>query len=345
MNRLFIGVTTAVLLLVSATTFAWGFSAAQGGSPVRVAGKVYADGGHSAINHATVRLCDGGGNTLAQEVTSDSGEFRFLGLQRGSYSIAVEAAGFRSQSVDVDLNFASDRSVDIYLSPVEGRPPRAPAGGSSVSAHEMSIPQDVRDLVAAGKKKIWLDKNVEGGLADLRRAIASAPGYYEAYYEIGLAYLMMGKSADARQNFRESLVMSNGTFGDAEVGFGAALVNEGDVVNGEKALRRGILTSPNCWLGYYELGKIELSQNHLADAEKLAEQVRSLAPNFPSIYRLLANIHSQQKNYPAMLQDIDAYLQLDPNSAAAVRAKEIRDEIRKKMTTEVATAPTGAAPH
>jgi regulator of sirC expression with transglutaminase-like and TPR domain len=79
------------------------------------------------------------------------------------------------------------------------------------------------------------------------------------------------------------------------------------------------------------------------DAEKLAEQARSLAPNFPSVYRVLANIHMRQKNYPAVLHDIDAYLQLDPNSPAGARAKQLRDEVRQKMTTEVAAAPTGPA--
>jgi regulator of sirC expression with transglutaminase-like and TPR domain len=49
---------------------------------------------------------------------------------------------------------------------------------------------------------------------------------------------------------------------------------------------------------------------------------------------LLSNIHLQQKDYPALLQDIDQYLKLDPDSPAGVRAKELREQVQQKMAAE-----------
>jgi tetratricopeptide (TPR) repeat protein len=62
----------------------------------------------------------------------------------------------------------------------------------------------------------------------------------------------------------------------------------------------------------YELGRALLNEERIEDAEKAALQARSLAPNAAIIYRLLSNTHLRQKNYRALLDDIDAYLKLDP---------------------------------
>ena len=341
MNRLLLGAGVAAFLLVTSESSVARFAGRETAERVALGGAVYSAQDNHRIDHAEVRLCDAQGSSLETQISDASGEFSFRGLAPGSYTLVASAAGFERQDLAVDLSFASDLGVTVYLKPESGKLNGAAPG--TVSAHEMSMPQEARDKLAAAKAKLWRDKNLEGGITDVQQVVAATPNYYEAYCEMGLAYLTLGKIADAEASFRKSLEISGGKYGDAEVGLGSTLINKGDVAGGEAALRHGIESSPGSWLGRYELSKLELSHNRVDDAEKLAEQARSLAPNFPSVYRVLANIHMRQKNYPAVLHDIDAYLQLDPNSPAGMRAKQLRDEVRQKMTTEVATAPTGAA--
>ena len=137
-------------------------------------GTVYDQKGNRAIMHATVRLCDGGGNRLDEEVTSDDGRFSFTGLQRGGYILQVSAYGFEDFSTEVDLNFTSERAIPIYLKPVSADASEAVAP-ASVSAHEMSMPKTARDAFAAGKKKMYVDKNALGALEDFQAAVAAAP--------------------------------------------------------------------------------------------------------------------------------------------------------------------------
>ena len=339
MNRLLTCAGTAVFLLVTSEGSLAELAGREPPDRFALGGGVYSAEDNHPIDHAEVRVCDAHGSSLEVQISGASGEFTFRGLAPASYMLGVTAVGFERQDLPVDLSFASEPGISIYLKPVSGNRKSAEAG-RAVSAHEMAMPQEAREKLAAAKKKMWVDKNLEGGIAEVRQVVAAAPNYYEAYCEIGLAYLMMGKTADAEENFRKSLDISGGKYGDAEVGLGSTLINKGDVAGGEEALRRGVESSPASWLGRYELSKVELSHNRIDDAEKLAEQARSLAPNFPSVYRLLSSIHLRQKNYAALLHDIDAYIRLDPDSAAGVRAKQLRDEIRQKMTTEVATAPT-----
>src|SRR5208337_2882026 len=284
-----------------------------------IIGIVLTEENNQRIEQAMVRLCDGGGNLIGQANTTEDGEFAFRGLQRGPYILTFEANGFEKAEIHLDLSFASDRGMTVYLKRAVKESAAAPAG-PTVSAHELSMPEAARNLVASGEKKLYVDKNPEAGLKDFQRAVAVAPGYYEAYREIAMAYLTMGKGDEAQENFRKSIELSQDTYGDADVGLGTLLVEKGDVDAGEKAIRRGVELNPNFWMGFYELGKLDLHRDRLDLALISAERARTLAPSTPIVYRLLANIHMRQKNDTALLGDLDAYIRLDPDSPAGLRA-------------------------
>jgi Tfp pilus assembly protein PilF len=315
---------------------------AQRGMPgstntVSVTGTVFSEAHNQRVSQASVRLCDSGGNQVGETVSNDSGEFFFRYITRTTYILSVSANGFQSQDIHVDLSFGSDRGMSVFLKPVPGNSPAA-TPASSVSTHEMSMPQKARDLLLSGEKKIYQGKNPQEGLKDLQQAIAIAPGYYEAYYQTAMAYVSLGKSAEAEKAFRQSIDISGDKYGEAAVGLGTLLVNSGNSAEGEKDIRHGIELNPNFWLGYYELGRVLLNQKNFAEAGNAAEQARSLAPASPIVYRLLSNVHLNEKNYSALLQDLDAYIKLDPVSPAGVRAKELRTQVAQKVGDKMPTA-------
>jgi Tfp pilus assembly protein PilF len=306
-------------------------------------GTIYTEQGDHPIMQANVRLCDGGGNLLEESITGDSGDFAFRGLSRRNYILQVSAVGFESNSVSVDLSFNSDRGVPIYLKPTPTDARESVAAGS-ISAHEMSMPKAARDLLASGKKKYYADKNAAGALEDFQAAVSAAPAYYEAYYQIALADMTLGKKAEAEASLRKSIEISRDKYGEADVGLGTVLLERGEIAQGEKTVRRGIELNPDYWLGHYELGRALLSQNKLPDALKSAEQAKSLAPSAAIVYRLLSNIHLQQKDYPALLADIDSYLKLDPDSPAGARAKQLRELVTQKVDAGKATPAADKKP-
>jgi tetratricopeptide (TPR) repeat protein len=101
--------------------------------------------------------------------------------------------------------------------------------------------------------------------------------------------------------------------------------------------------NPTSWPGLFALGELELSRGHLEPALAAAEQARSAAPQQPVIYRLLAVIHLQQKDYPALLDNLAAYIRLDPDSPAGQRAKQLRTETLQHLSGS--EAATSASPH
>lgn len=304
---------------------------------VSVSGTVLEERHNARIEHVSVRLCDGGGNLLEETLTSENGEFFFRGVQRGRYILTLEANGFQGQQVQLDLSYASDKGMTIYMKPLAKESPGHP--GASVSAHELSMPEAARNLVSSAQKKLYTDKSPQAALTDLQQAVSIAPGYYEAYREMGMAYLTMGKNDEAQASFRKSIEVSGDRYGEAEVYLGTLLVEKGDLGAGEKALRRGVELEPNSWRGFYEIGKLDLGHDHLDLALKSAERAKSLAPNTPIVYRLLANIHMRQKNYPDLLGDLDAYIKLDPDSPAGLRAVQMRQQIAQQQVAKPSQSP------
>lgn len=302
-------------------------------------GTVYSRLDNQHISHATVHLCDDAGNPLEQTSSSDSGEFAFGHLRLSRYRLRVEADGFDPAELQVDLSLGSQRAVSASLTPAHSSNQPLPAA-STISARELSIPQAARDLLASGKRKLNIDKNPQSALLDFQSAIAKAPGYYEAHYQAGLAYLALQNSSEAESSFRESLELSEQKFPDAEMALGTLLIHRGQTSEGETLLRSGLALKPDFWPGLFELGGLELSRGHLRAALDAAEKARSAAPLQPVVYRLLAVIHLQQKDYASTLDNLDAYLRLDPDSQAGQRAKQLRAETLEHLSGSQAATST-----
>jgi len=221
-------------------------------NPVTLTGTIYSETGNHTIMQAYVRLCDGGGNQLQESITQESGDFSFRGLQRGTYILQVSANGFEDNSAHVDLSFNSDRGIAIYLKPTAANANES-AKAATVSSHEMSMPKGARDLLAQGKKKLYVDKNPQGALEAFQSAVVAAPAYYEAHYQIAVADLALGKKSEAEASLKKSIETSKDKYAEADVGLGTIMIDRGDIAQGEKLVRRGIEISPDYWLGHYEI--------------------------------------------------------------------------------------------
>jgi tetratricopeptide (TPR) repeat protein len=297
---------------------------------LKAEGTVFADGGAPPLQDVSVRLSDAHGRTITESATSSSGQFNFAGLQAGIYLLQLEAVGFQKAEVRLDLSYASQSGLTIYLKPAMHNPlPSAPGG--SVSAHELSIPEAAMNLYREGKKKLYTQNNAEGALSNFQKALAATPEFYEARYQAGMANVGLGKLDNAEKDFRKCIDASHDKYGNANIALGTLQVDRGETDAGEKQIRHGLSLSPSAWMGYYQLAKLEATRGNLETAESSAEQALRFAPATAIVYQLLANIHIRQKNYLAALEDIDAYVRLDPNSPAGLRAKEIRDQIQKQM--------------
>ena len=346
MSRLYIGPVVpfafAACLLFPPCSHAWQVNQGRpDDNNLTVNGNVYYEDNQPAA-HVLVQLQGSEGESRQTEETTDSGWFEFRRLSGGSYVLALDVQGYERVATTVDLSFMPEKGVVLRLRALPGE--KKTAGTGSVSAHELSMPEKARDLLVSGKKKLYTEKNAPGALEDFQSAIAAAPGYYEAYYYAAMADLSLGKRDEAEASFRKSIDLSGDKYCEAEVGLGTMMLDRRDFAQGEITVRRGVTLNPDYWLGQYELGRALLDEDKIAEALKSANQAKSLAPSAALVYRLLSNIHLRQKDYPALLADIDSYIKLDPDSPAGIRAKELREQVARKVDTAKATPAAQKTP-
>ena len=320
------------LLVLSCLVFPAPISAQHA---VDIGGRVlFADNNHPARG-ITVSLLTLQHAPVLSDVTSDTGEFRFSSLhQTGQFIVSIQVTDYEPVAINVDLNFEVANGLLIYLKPLSKKANPEVSRQPTISAHELSMPAKAREALASGQKKLYQDKDAQGALSDFQLALSIAPNYFEASYQLGVAYLTIGNLPKAEAAFRKSISSSGDTYAPANIRLGSIFLDRSDFVESEKLIRKGISLDPNLWLGHYELGRALLNQKHLPEALSAAEEARLRAPDVPIVYRLLSNIHLLQKNYPALLEDLNAYIGLDPDSPAGVRAKQVRDQIQQNHSIQ-----------
>jgi tetratricopeptide (TPR) repeat protein len=306
-------------------------------------GNVYSESTNQRIIHASVRLCDAGGTRLQDSTSDDSGGFVFAGIPTGTYILKVAASGYVPSDTEINVDFGTGHGVSIFLRP-EGRKSSHVAGAAAISEHELTMPAAARKSMEEGQKKLYAEKNPAAALREFQAAVAKAPEYYEAFYQMGLTYLALESSADAEKSLQAAVTLSQEKFAEADLALASLWLARHDSARGEPLLLHGLDLKPDSWSGYFQLGKLELYRNHLDAARQAAEKAQSLAPEQAMTYRLLSLVHMREKNDPATLADLDAYLRLDPDSPEAVTAKKIRADIRQRMAAAGSPPPAHPSP-
>lgn len=199
-----------------------------------------------------------------------------------------------------------------------------------VSVRELSIPPKAHRAFEQGAE-LLVKNDAAAGLPLFRRAAGEFAGYYEAYYEIGVAELKLRRIPDAAQAFQESIDLSGAQYSPPLLALGAVLAYQGKYSESEELINKGLALDPASWSGHYYLGWVMYGQNRLAEAEKSVREAVRLKSDSPEAIRLLADIHSREKDYRSLVNDLDEYLKLDPDSPVAVRARALRTTAQRLL--------------
>jgi Flp pilus assembly protein TadD len=283
------------------------------------------------------------GGVIASAFTDDNGRFSFTGITPGVYLIQVEEPGFEPIRESVDVSIGSFHGVTLSLRKILA--PARTENGPMVSVHELALPQKARDALRDGRKKLYVSGDAPGSVADFQKAIQAAPECYEAYYDLGIAYWQLKQIEEAETALRKSGELSANKYGHADMALGMILADQQKFSEAEKSLLLSVQAEPASWMGQFQLGRVYYSENRLTEAEKPLERARELKPDAPGIHRLLAMVHLRLHNSAAALEDLNACIKLDPDSAAGLRAKKMRDQVQQSLAQEQSSStPASAAP-
>ena len=261
-------------------------------------------------------------------LTDLEGRFKVQHLPRGTYEIAVDEDGYEAAQTSARLDGPSSKLV-LYLKSKSGAIRQS---GYTVSVRELKIPGKARNEFQKGLERLGKNDPV-GSLKHLAKAIQAFPGYFEAYYNIGVADAALGRLDDAMRAFQTSIDLSEGRYALAQFGYGYLLCQEGKPSEAEKIVRRGLELEDAAPQGYVILSEALVQLNRPDEAEKSAQEALLRNPRFAGTYLALADVAASKDDYRAEVADLDIYLTLQPSGPGSERARQRREVALRMLTS------------
>ena len=253
-------------------------------------------------------------------LTDLEGRFRVQNLPRGTYEIAVDEEGYEAAQTSAQLDGPSSKLV-LYLRSKSGAIRQS---GYTVSVRELKIPGKARDEFKKGLERLGKNDPV-GSLNHFTKATQAFPGYFEAYYNIGVADAALGRLDEAMRAFQTSIELSDGRYALAQFGYGYLLCQEGKPDEAEKVVRRGLELEDAAPQGYVILSEALVQLNRRDEAEKSAQESLLRNPRFAGTYLALADVAASKDDYRAEIADLDIYLTLQPSGLGSEQARKRRE--------------------
>ncbi len=207
---------------------------------------------------------------------------------------------------------------------------QAPQVSYTVSVRELNIPPKARQAFRQGIDLLE-KKDPTASLPHFQRAISEFANFYEAYYVMGVANLKLWRTAEAEQAFRKSIELSGGQYAQPLLALGAVLDYQDKFAEAEEVSRKGLELAPTNWSGHYSLSWALFNLNRLEEAEQSVREALRWKSDYAEAYLLLADIHHRRDDYPALLNDLDEYLELKPDSPINGKARSLRDKAVRRI--------------
>jgi tetratricopeptide (TPR) repeat protein len=240
-----------------------------------------------------VLLYTEGGTLLGRQSVTNNSRYRFLNLANGRYDVVVEVEGAEVARVRVFVQSAykTDFRQDLHLEWRTGLNYRRQSKAQTVSAADFyDRPSRNRSLFEKAQR--LLDQSRSGEAASvLTEIVDTDPADFQAWTELGTAYLMGGNMPDAERAYRRA-IQERPTFVLALLNLGRVLVKEKRYIESIEPLSDAILTRPDSAEAHFLLGKtyLQLKQGSKA-VPQLNEALRLDPQGKAEAHLLLAALY------------------------------------------------------
>ncbi|HEX6188808.1 MAG TPA: tetratricopeptide repeat protein [Pyrinomonadaceae bacterium] len=287
-----------------------------------IVGTVFAPSGRPVESRVLLRLSTAtrGDRNFT---TNQTGNFAFRGLPPGSYTVTIDKeADYKpvTQTVDI-IQFrgapAQTYTLNIRLQ-FKDRTVLKPA---VLNVEFLNVPKKALahyDSAIEHSRK----GNHLAAVEALKQATAEYPLFTQAFNELGVQYLKLGRLPEADQALQSALKIDPDSF--------AAIINRG-IVNfmmkryGEAVplLRKALQKDARSAVGHYFLGQALANLGLFEDAEKeLLASLELGKEEMKEAHRILAIIYASRGARKQAAKELEAYLKLAPEAPDAKKLKE-----------------------
>ena len=296
-----------------------------------IIGKITNEADHSPMANVAIRLSTRAGQMVNTTYSRPSGEYNFEDLAGGDYVLSIKIDGYEAVEQDARLSTIPTLTANIALHKVAGAAPDPSASGDSVSTRVLNLPPKAQEALARGKERLYQKHDAAGSLPFFRKVLEISPGFYEGYFLEGIAFTEQSQLVDAESAFRKAIELSREHYADPCFALASLLTDKKQFSDAEQVAREGLTADPEAWRGHYELARALVGEGRAADAEKSGLEARKRKADFAALYLILANIHMQLHNNEAVLDDVNAFLKLEPEGPASGQARAIKTQMEHAL--------------
>src|ERR1051325_8553098 len=233
-----------------------------------------------------------GGTLLGRQSVTNNSRYRFLNLANGRYDVVVEVEGTEVARVRVLVQSAykTDFREDLHLEWRSGIAHRRPKSQTISAADFYDRPARNKPLFEKAQR--LLDNSQEREATSvLTEIVDTDPADFQAWTELGTAYLMSANMAEAEKAYRRA-IQERPTFVLALLNLGRVLMKEQKYVESIDPLSGAILARPDSAEAHFLLGKtyLQLKQGSKAVPE-LNEALRLDPQSKAEAHLLLAALY------------------------------------------------------
>ena len=266
---------------------------------------------------ATVKLYKDG--APSDQSSTSHGRVFFIPRTLGDYTVAVEAAGYKSAQKDVSLSIPVKVEIDVVLQ-------RDLATNESVGVPgKPLLAPKAREALEKGLQAIREDK-LDEAQKYIGEAMKLAPGYPEVLNAQGTLYLRKHDWAQA-QTVLEKSVQADASQPRVLAALGLALCNQKKYEAAIPLLEKSLQLEPTAgWETYWALGKAYYYHEQYGQALKMVQQAELESHGTaPQVELLLAQCLTAAGRYEDSASVLRAFLKTNANSPEAATARRWLD--------------------
>ena len=311
-------IIAVILFMTSAPAFS------QAGHGKGRLGGVVSDPDGNPVSGAAVKLVfSQNESTIFEQTSGKKGEFSFIGLGSGTWTLTVAAPGF--------LPFEKIVSVSqLEVNPRAQVSLQKPEKGSGVLSDETSL------AVLEEGNRLYKESRYDEAIASYMKFLELNPGLYQIQVSIADCYREKGEFEKATSLYNEVLrqAESDAALGremkaKSQAGIGNCYLKQGNLQEAQDYFRKSIETSPDDEILAYNVGEIFFSNQKLDEAIQYFELAAKVKPEWPDPYLKLGYVFLNKADNAKATENFEKFLQLEPEGERAALAKNILGVLKK----------------
>jgi TolA-binding protein len=295
--------TGMIVLMVSAC-------AARSFAQATVLRGLVTDEAKKPLAKVRIVLLDPERGTKFETKSGKKGEFMQVGIPPATYMVTLELAGYFPHDTKIHLTPGVEDKVIIVMKKIPERIDQDKEFAEAISLFQEGKYQEAVDIFLKVRERF--------------------PEYVEVYYNLGVAYLRLGRTDDAVAALEKAIELKADAV-EPYLALGECQVGLGQNDKAMETFAKAESIAPANPLVQVSLGLVCYKADRIDDAIAHFDKAIQSDPKFSTAHYQAGLARLKKGDYPGAIKDFEAFLELEPNGPEATQVRTMIDELKKNV--------------